>query len=414
MVSALYDDRLIMGPALRRREVCIAISAALIAVLGFATVVHLALLGSMRPDVASVFFRALALSGLLAALPLGVLWLLERRERQTPWLFAAAFLWGACIATGLALPFNSAFLELVDAWVAQHPLVTQVLGPDAAMLLAAPISAPIVEEIAKAMGVLVIFWLLRAEFDNVRDGIVYGALVGVGFNWFEAALYVAQGYAESGVAPYGAQLGSRYALFGLGGHAMTTGIFGAFLGIAMQTHRRSIRILAPILGLVLAIAAHMVHNALPRQQLFARAHDLPAIPSDHGACAVAKLRAGTAGDLRRAGRRSRADGERGRVPGHRRRRHAPYPPYRPDATTRLGGTRERAARAGVPHAPCAGQRPGPRPRHSCGGMAGGNLAPAGGGVTAAPTLYVTLYVIRVVNVARMSEAISGFCSQHHQ
>ncbi len=205
MVSALYDHRLIMRPALRRREVCIAISAALIAVLGFATVVHLALLGSMRPDVASVFFRALALSGLLAALPLGVLWLLERRERQTPWLFAAAFLWGACIATGLALPFNSAFLELVDAWVAQHPLVTQLLGPDAAMLLAAPISAPIAEEIAKAMGVLVIFWLLRAEFDNVRDGIVYGALVGVGFNWFEAALYVAQGYTESGVAPYGIQ-----------------------------------------------------------------------------------------------------------------------------------------------------------------------------------------------------------------
>ena len=55
-----------MGPALRRREVCIGISAALITVLGFATVVHLSLLGSMRRDVASVFFQALALSGLLA------------------------------------------------------------------------------------------------------------------------------------------------------------------------------------------------------------------------------------------------------------------------------------------------------------------------------------------------------------
>src|SRR5262249_15322640 len=128
---------------------------------------------------------------------------------------------------------------------------------------AAPISAPIVEEIAKAVGVLVIFWLLRAEFHNVRDGIVYGALVGVGFNWFEAALYVAQGYAESGAPPYGLQLGSRYALFGLGGHAMCTVIFGAFLGIAMQTRRRRIRILAPIAGLVLAVVAHMVHNALP-------------------------------------------------------------------------------------------------------------------------------------------------------
>jgi len=252
VVADVYDGRLRMGPALRRREICIAICAALIAVLAFATAVHLLLLASMRADVASVFFRALVLSGLLSLFPLSLLWLLERRERQTPWLFAAAFLWGGCIATALALPFNSAFLQLADTWVVQHPLVREVLGPDAAMLLAAPIAAPIV-----------IFRLLRAEFHNVRDGIVYGALVGVGFNWFEAALYLAQGYAETGAPPYGLQLGSRYALLGLGGHAMSTGIFGAFLGIAMQTRRRWIRILAPIAGLVLAIAAHMVNNALP-------------------------------------------------------------------------------------------------------------------------------------------------------
>jgi len=263
LVSDVYDGRPRMGPALRRREICIAISAALIAVLTFATAVHLLLLASMRADVVTVFFRALVLSGMLALLPLTFLWLLERRERQTPWLFAAAFLWGGCIATGLALPFNSAFLKLVDTWVVQHPVVREALGPDAAMLLAAPISAPIVEEIAKAVGVLAIFALLRPEFHNVRDGIVYGALVGVGFNGFEAALYVAQGYAETGAPPYGSQLGSRYALFGLGGHAMSTGIFGAFLGIAMQTRRAWIRILAAIAGLVLAIAAHMVNNALP-------------------------------------------------------------------------------------------------------------------------------------------------------
>src|SRR5262249_38362195 len=171
--------------------------------------------------------------GMRGVLALGLLGVLERRERQTPWLFAAAFLWGGCIATPLALPFNSAFLTIVDTWVVQHPVVREVLGPDAAMLLAGPISAPVGGEIAKAVGVLVICRLLRAEFHTVRDGIVYGALVGVGFNWFEAALYVAQGYAETGVPPYGLQLGGRYALLGLGGHAMSTGIFGAFLGIAM-------------------------------------------------------------------------------------------------------------------------------------------------------------------------------------
>jgi hypothetical protein len=44
---------------------------------------------------------------------------------------------------------------------------------------------------------------------------------------------------------------------------MSTGIFGAFLGIALRTHRRWVRILAPIAGLILAIVAHMLNNALP-------------------------------------------------------------------------------------------------------------------------------------------------------
>ena len=76
----------------------------------------------------------------------------------------------------------------------------------------------------------------------MRDGIVYGALVGVGFTWFEAPIYVAQGYAETGVAPWGMQLGWRYALFGFGGHALFTALFGASLGLALQTRRRWLRL----------------------------------------------------------------------------------------------------------------------------------------------------------------------------
>jgi hypothetical protein len=65
------------------------------------------------------------------------------------------------------------------------------------------------------------------------------------------------------VAPYGVHLGLRYALFGLGGHALFTAIFGAGLGLAMQTPRIWLRILAPVAGLVVAIASHMLNNALP-------------------------------------------------------------------------------------------------------------------------------------------------------
>jgi protease PrsW len=111
--------------------------------------------------------------------------------------------------------------------------------------------------------VLLLFWLLRAEFDNMRDGFIYGALIGVGFNWFEAALYVAQGYAEHGEAPFGFQFGFRYSLFGLGGHALFTGLFGLAVGLAIQTQRVWLRVLAPLCGLILAMLAHMINNVLP-------------------------------------------------------------------------------------------------------------------------------------------------------
>jgi RsiW-degrading membrane proteinase PrsW (M82 family) len=239
-------------------------------VLIFATLVQLVVFIGMPPGLFSVFLRALALSSLLALVPLAILWFLDRRERESPWLFAAAFLWGGFIATALALPFNTAFFKLIDEWLTHHPMLAVLLGPEAPMMLVAPISAPIAEELAKAIGVLLLFWLLRAEFDNMRDGIVYGALVGLGFTWFEAALYVANVYAKFGVAAYGLQLGARYALFGLGGHAMFTALFGASLGLALQTRRKWLRILAPIAGLALAIAAHMLNNALPLFATLAR------------------------------------------------------------------------------------------------------------------------------------------------
>ena len=263
MVAYVAHQRLLMGSPLRRRSVCLLICTGLVILVGFASIVHLSLLASMRADVVGVFLQALAISTLLSLAPLSILWFLDRRERETFSLYAAAFLWGGCIATALSLPFNTAFFQIVDIWVAQNPIITEVLGPDATMLIAAPISAPIAEELAKALGVVLLLWLLRDEFDNMRDGFVYGALIGVGFNWFEAALYIAQGYAEHGLAPYGLQFGFRYALFGLGGHALFTGMFGLAVGLAIQTKRIWLRILAPLAGLILAMLAHMINNALP-------------------------------------------------------------------------------------------------------------------------------------------------------
>jgi RsiW-degrading membrane proteinase PrsW (M82 family) len=263
LISSSSCDRLLMGSPLRRSGVGRAIIFVLLAILAFATLIHLSLLAGMKPELLAVFARALGLSTVLAAVPVTLLWFLDRRERESPFLFAAAFLWGGCIATALALPLNNAVFSLIDYWLAQYPQLAVMLGPDAALMIVAPLSAPVVEEIAKALGVVLLFWLLRPEFDNMRDGLVYGALVGVGFTWFETALYVTKLYAKFGEPAFGLQLGLRYALFGLGGHAMFTAIFGASLGLALQTRRTWLKILSPIVGLLLAILAHMINNALP-------------------------------------------------------------------------------------------------------------------------------------------------------
>jgi hypothetical protein len=96
-------------------------------VLAIAAIVNLAVLTGLDSDVLSVFDRALARSTVLAIVPLSLLWFLDRRERESPLLFASAFLWGGCIATGLALPFNTAFLHFADVWESTHSLAG--LGP---------------------------------------------------------------------------------------------------------------------------------------------------------------------------------------------------------------------------------------------------------------------------------------------
>jgi hypothetical protein len=108
-----------------------------------------------------------------------------------------------------------------------------------------------------------LFWLMRGEFDNVRDGFIYGALIGAGFNWFESALYVQQNFVEYGTAPYGFQIGTRFAWAGLAGHALFSGMFGASLGLARAVAAPWLRVLAPIGGYVLAVLGHAWNNSLP-------------------------------------------------------------------------------------------------------------------------------------------------------
>ena len=256
-------DPLFFGSPLRHPAIARAAVALLWLLLAVAIAMLQMTMSGLGRDGTMVFLAALAASSALSLVPLAIIGWLDRREKESAWLYAAAFLWGGVISAWLSLPLNTLILLEVGRWVDAQPVLVELLGKDAALMLGAPLAAPLVEESIKALGIVLLFVLLQAEFDNMRDGFVYGALVGVGFNWVESALYIAQGYAEHGEPPWALQLGARYALFGLAGHAMFSGLFGAFLGLARQLGRRFIAVLAALFGLVVAALAHAANNALP-------------------------------------------------------------------------------------------------------------------------------------------------------
>ncbi|HWQ13580.1 MAG TPA: PrsW family intramembrane metalloprotease [Roseiflexaceae bacterium] len=251
--------RALVGSPLRQPLFGCLFWAGMLLLLGLAFLGHLTL-WVFQPLQASATFAAAALLGTLASLPvMALLWYLDRRERESLWLFGGAVLWGAAISTGVSAILNA----LGFGFIAIGLEVAGGLDAEtAAELLAAALVAPPVEEMAKGLALLVLFWFLRAEFDNVRDGIIYGGLVGVGFNIAEYALYVMQGYLESGRAPFAEQFAGRFVFLGLNGHMLWAALTGAGVGLARQTQRGCLRLAAPMGGYSVATLAHALNNSV--------------------------------------------------------------------------------------------------------------------------------------------------------
>lgn len=216
---------------------------------------------SQYDGVLRVFFVALALSTVLSAITVAILRQLDRRDPLPDQLYAGLLFWGAVLSTGLALPINQRVLREVDALVKRNNWIPYA-GENRGFLLGAPIAGPLVEETLKGAGVLLVYIFFRSLFRSPRDGFIMGALVGVGFNWFESALYVANDYAKWGVHTYGLELGARYALFGFAMHPVFTGLIGLGLGYAACSESRTRAVLWGVAGYLLALIAHLVNNGL--------------------------------------------------------------------------------------------------------------------------------------------------------
>ena len=181
---------------------------------------------------------------------------IDRNEKE-PWrLVLAAVAWGAIVATSLVV-----WAETVWELSAQRSLVP---GPGLDASLA--FMAGIIEEVAKGLAVVLLFLVSRDDFDDVVDGIVYGAAVGLGFNFMESVDYMTNLYsifAPEGLGPTaaGVQWYSRQVLGLFFGHATYTAFIGAGLGIARQLPRTRQKVMAVLSGFLIAIAGHFSWDA---------------------------------------------------------------------------------------------------------------------------------------------------------
>lgn len=192
-----------------------------------------------------------ALLGLvLAFVPLGlvvagVLWV-DRWEREPRWAVAFTLLWGA------------GFCALIGVFVG----VDLAAAGETGEFVAAVVQAPIVEEIAKGLAILIILLVARRQIDGPVDGpvdgIVYAAWTAAGFAFVENMLYFGVEFASGG------DVTALFLVRGLMSpfaHAMFTACIGIAVGIAVRAGGRWWTVLgAWCLGAVAAIGLHALWN----------------------------------------------------------------------------------------------------------------------------------------------------------
>jgi RsiW-degrading membrane proteinase PrsW (M82 family) len=186
---------------------------------------------------------------LLPAFGIGLLVnFMDRFEREPWFLRLGAFLWGAIIAIPPAF-----FIErMVDHMLAQ----SQASASNAPMTILIVsmfrgLNAGITEETVKGAGLLLLLFVLRDEFDNITDGIIYGALIGAGFAMVENFGYFATSSRQSL-----AYLIVGRILLGWLDHSTFTACFGAGLGYARQIRSRWQKVTIPLAAYILSVLLH--------------------------------------------------------------------------------------------------------------------------------------------------------------
>lgn len=193
------------------------------------------------------------LSIFYAMIPLPFLWLvfwwLDRYEPEPRRYKFAAFVWGGVVAVAIALA--------LEVW-AQSAF-------DLSDQATASFAAPLAEEPAKCLFLLLTFVRARRVIDGVLDGLIYAGIVGIGFAFVENIGYYASSYLGS---PDIALAGSEgvtttfvvRGIFSPFAHPLFTAAFGIAVGVAVGRRSKVLRFLIGTVGLAISVGLHGLWN----------------------------------------------------------------------------------------------------------------------------------------------------------
>ncbi len=210
---------------------------------------------------ADVGLGGLAVGMVMACLPVPLyvglaLWI-DRYEPEPPLLLAVAFGWGATVGVFVSYLLNT-FNSSVFLQATGDVRVAQALG--------GVVSAPLVEELAKGLCLFLLFLWKRKEFDGIIDGVVYATMVALGFAMTENIQYYGMALTKGGAPALSAVFVLRGMLSPFS-HPLFTSMTGIGLGWAAQSQRWPVKILAPWIGLGLAMGLHALWNLSATIQL---------------------------------------------------------------------------------------------------------------------------------------------------
>ena len=149
-----------------------------------------------------------------------------------------------------------------------YDLIAKLVSPDFAVAWGPAMASPTIEELLKALGLVMIVLVARAQINSVLDGMVYGALVGLGFQVVENIFYALNAVALAGagdrVGPVVATFFLRGFLAGLWSHTLFSALAGAGHRLVPGAHRQarcSSRWAGARVGLGRAWLVHFVWNS---------------------------------------------------------------------------------------------------------------------------------------------------------